>query len=304
VLSGTPPGDAQSCDVTVEARFLQDGKEEFLSQTVHITIAPMSTVDTTFPASRRPSLVDASRRVASDSVLPQARSRRQSLMGQGNPLAAQDSQVVQVLTTAAQRVAQEAQSQVVAARSLTDPGPELQALAKQQHVLTVTAQALDKEFTSSEGPSESSAVLAAAAHQVVFQAARQVAADKSAAAASQLSAGIPPSPSTSTQVTVTDVSVVTQTAVAQAVGIMGPLSNEVEVLMTANSLLQQQTLGTLSGTVGTLDPAQLALPMDGRSHSTGNLPSQFGVSPLNVTGHNPTAFSSAPHLGMEYVPHS
>ncbi|TFK55132.1 hypothetical protein OE88DRAFT_1732399 [Heliocybe sulcata] len=308
VLSGTPPGDAQSCDVTVEARFFQDGKEEFLSQTVHITIAPMSTVDTTFPASRRPSLVDASRRVASDSVLPQttaARSRRQSMLGQGSPLAAQDSQVVQVLTTAAQRVAQEAQSQVVAARSLTDPGPELQALAKQQHVLTVTAQALDKELTSTEAPTESSAVLAAAAHQVVFQAARQVAADKSAAAASQLSAGIPPSPSTSTQVTVTDVSMVTQTAVAHAVGIMGPLSNEVEVLMTANSLLQHQTMGTLNGSTGTLDPAQLAVTMDhGRPHSTGNLPSQFGVSPLNVAAHAPAGFPPAPHPGMEYASHS
>ncbi|EPQ58343.1 hypothetical protein GLOTRDRAFT_137081 [Gloeophyllum trabeum ATCC 11539] len=309
VLSGTPPSDAQSCDVTVEARFFQDGKEEFLSQTVHITIAPMSTVDTSFSSSRRPSLVDTSRRVASDSILPQtnpARSRRQSLLGQGNSLATQDSQVVQVLTTAAQRVAQEAQSQVVAARSLTDPGPELQSLAKQQHVLTVTAQALDKDLTSYEGPTESSAVLAAAAHQVVFQAARQVAADKSAAVASHLSAGIPPSPSTSAQVTVSDVSAVTQTAVAQAVGIMGPLSNEVEVLMTANSLLQQQTLGTLSVPPGTLDPAQLSVAIDHtRPHSTGTLPPQaYAAQPMNMPTHATPIFPSGPHHGMEYISHS
>ena len=52
------------------------------------------------------------------------------------PVVAQESQVVQVLTTAAQRVAQEAQSQVVA--SPNEVGPELQALAKQQMTICFT----------------------------------------------------------------------------------------------------------------------------------------------------------------------
>ena len=51
-------------------QFMQDGKEEFLSQTVHITIAPVTNVDTSFSSSsRRPSLVE-SRRI-SDTIVPQ-----------------------------------------------------------------------------------------------------------------------------------------------------------------------------------------------------------------------------------------
>ncbi|KAF9218249.1 hypothetical protein BS17DRAFT_762626, partial [Gyrodon lividus] len=71
---------------------------------------------------------------------------------------------MQVLTTAAQRVAQEAQSQVIASISSNEPGPELQALAKQQHVLTVTAQAFDQEVSGqrSDGPLQGTNVLAAA----------------------------------------------------------------------------------------------------------------------------------------------
>jgi hypothetical protein len=148
-----------------------------------------------------------------------------------------------VLTSAAQRVAQEAQSQVVAAGAPSEPGHELQALAKQQHVLTVTAQAVD-DTVASQGcvPAQPSSVLAAAAQQVVLQAARQVAADRSAIAAAQISAGLPPPPAGAAgQVTVNEVSVATQSAVAQAVELTGPLSSEVDVLMTASSLLQAQS---------------------------------------------------------------
>ena len=144
-----------------------------------------------------------------------------------------------MLTAAAQRVAQEAQSQVVAAGAPSEPGHELQALAKQQHVLTVTAQAVD-DTVSAQGMQPTS-VLAAAAQQVVLQAARQVAADRTAIAAAQISAGMPPPPAGSAgQVTVNEVSVATQSAVAQAVELTGPLSSEVDVLMTASSLLQAQ----------------------------------------------------------------
>jgi hypothetical protein len=151
--------------------------------------------------------------------------------------------VIQVLTAAAQRVAQEAQSQVVAAGAPSEPGHELQALAKQQHVLTVTAQAVDDTVYSHGGNTvaQPSSMLAAAAQQVVLQAARQVAADRTAIAAAQISAGMPPPPVGSTgQVTVNEVSVATQSAVAQAVELTGPLSSEVDVLMTASSLLQAQ----------------------------------------------------------------
>ncbi|EPT06050.1 hypothetical protein FOMPIDRAFT_1104315, partial [Fomitopsis schrenkii] len=249
VLSGIPTPDAQNCDVTVEARFVQEGKEEFLSHTVRVTIAPMASVDSTFTPSRRPSLVgdiQNPRRVMSDTVVAQSNPprsvatrmlRAQTTLAPAAPVVAPDSQVVQVLTSAAQRVAQEAQSQVVA--SPNDVGPELQALAKQQHVLTVTAQAINSKMAAEaqDGTSQSNA-LTAAAQQVVLQAARQVAADRTVAA---VSAGIPPSQSPASQVTVKDVSVATQSAVAQAVDMVGPLSSEVDVLMTASSLLQQQT---------------------------------------------------------------
>lgn len=51
---------------------MQDGKEELLTHTVHITIAPMAAVDSTFTPSRRPSLVGDihnPRRIMSDSVV-------------------------------------------------------------------------------------------------------------------------------------------------------------------------------------------------------------------------------------------
>ena len=176
------------------------------------------------------------------------------------PVVAQESQVVQVLTTAAQRVAQEAQSQVVA--SPNEVGPELQALAKQQHVLTVTAQAISSKMAGEvpDGAVAQSNALTAAAQQVVLQAARQVVADRTVAA---VSSGFPPAVAASAmpQVTVKEVSVATQSAVAQAVDMVGPLSSEVDVLMTAKSLLQQQTRAA---------PA-LIDPM--RPHSTGTLAS-------------------------------
>ncbi|KAI0374843.1 hypothetical protein BV20DRAFT_1032906 [Pilatotrama ljubarskyi] len=281
-LTGIPPPDAQSCDVTVEARFMQDGKEEVLTHTVHITIAPMAAVDASFTPSRRPSLVgdiQNPRRIMSDSVVagisqPTAAQRVPPPLSAPPPpptVVAPESQVVQVLTTAAQRVAQEAQSQVVA--SPNEAGPELQALAKQQHVLTVTAQAISSKMAGEvpEGAVAQSNALTAAAQQVVLQAARQVVADRTVAA---VSSGLPPSAATAPQVTVKEVSVATQSAVAQAVGMVGPLSSEVDVLMTAKTLLQQQTRGSSGLTA--LDPT--------RPHSTGNSPSgPFDLPPpVNV----------------------
>ncbi|KAG2041624.1 hypothetical protein BDR03DRAFT_945266 [Suillus americanus] len=251
VLSGTPPPDAESCDITVVAcvRYVQDGQEELLTQTFHLNIVPVSNLDTSFSASRRGSMngeMHKPRRVATDSTVPQASPRplrSQPSSGLVSPVATRDAQVIQVLTSAAQRVAQEAQSQIISSATPGEPGPELQALAKQQHVLTITAQAFDQEVTGQQrseiGP-QATTVLAAAAQQVVFQAARQVVADRSAVVASQISAGFTPPPDAATQVTVNEVSVATQSAVAQAVEITGPLSNEVDVLMTASSLLQQQ----------------------------------------------------------------
>ncbi|KAG1756645.1 uncharacterized protein EDB91DRAFT_1041221 [Suillus paluster] len=282
VLSGTPPPDAESCDITVIARYVQDGQEELLTQTFHLNIVPVSNLDTSFPASRRGSMngeMHKPRRVASDSTVPQTSPRTlrsQPSSGLVSPVATRDAQVIQVLTSAAQRVAQEAQSQIISSATQGEPGPELKALAKQQHVLTITAQAFDQEVTGQQrseiGP-QATTVLAAAAQQVVFQAARQVVADRSAAVASQISAGFTPSPDAATQVTVNEVSVATQSAVAQAVEITGPLSNEVDVLMTASSLLQQQIRAPVSPISAMLDSAQRSMSMNSlHCHSAGTLP--------------------------------
>ncbi|KAG9318844.1 hypothetical protein JVU11DRAFT_948 [Chiua virens] len=274
VLQGTPPPDAESCDITVVARYMQDGGEEQLAQCFHLSIAPMSTLDGPFPAPRRSSVngdVHKARRISCELSAPQstpARLRSATTSSINPPVANHDAQVMQVLTTAAQRVAQEAQSQVIASTASNEHVPELQALAKQQHVLTVTAQAFDQEVSGqrSDIPLQTN-VLAAAAQQVVLQAARQVAADRSAVVAIQISAGLPPPPPAATQVTVNEVSVATQSAVAQAVEITGPLSSEVDVLITASSLLQQQTRAPVSPPV--LDPTQHIVPVDVvRSRST------------------------------------
>jgi len=249
VLQGTPPPDAGDCEITVVARYLQDGVEEQLAQSFHLSIAPVSTLDGPIPAPRRSSMngdIHKARRISSDMSIPQLTPprpvRSATISSISPPVANHDAQVIQVLTSAAQRVAQEAQSQVIASTVSNEHAPELQALAKQQHVLTVTAQAFDQEVSGQrfDTPQQTN-VLAVAAQQVVLQAARQVAADRSAAVASQISAGLPAPPSAATQVTVNEVSVATQSAVAQAVEITGPLSSEVDVLITASSLLQQQT---------------------------------------------------------------
>ena len=175
-----------------------------------------------------------------------------------------------MLTSAAQRIAQEAQSQVVA--SPNEAGPELQALAKQQHVLTVTAQAISSKLAGEvpDGAVAQSNALTVAAQQVVLQAARQVAADRTSAS---ISSGVDPAQAVTTQVTVKEVSVATQSAVAQAVEMVGPLSSEVDVLMTAKSLLQQQTRPPpLAPPPDPVAAAQLSAQLDPtRPHSTGTL---------------------------------
>ena len=217
----------------------------------------------------------------------------------------QGAQVMQVLTSAAQRVAQEAQSQVIASLSPSNepPGHELQALAKQQHVLTMTAAAFDKEYTGQRQdgtPQSPSSVLAVAAQQVVLQAARSVRADRSAAAnVAAVVAGGSSQAAASQPVTVNEVSVATQSAVAQAVEITGPLSSEVDVLMTATSLLQQQARA-----IPPVESSQVATPVETTGLlSTTALPSR--ILPLaGINGSVSFTPSMPPLVLPDYVPPS
>lgn len=206
--------------------------------------------------------------------------------------------MMQVLTSAAQRVAQEAQAHVIAAQHPGEaPGVELQSLAKQQHVLTVTAQALDQEVSSPPNAvPPASHALVAVAQQVVFQAARQVAADRTAVMS--YATGLPPEQTPSAAaVTVNEVSVATQTAVAQAVEITGPLSSEVDVMMTASSLLQQQSrppsmAGISSVPIPAASEPPLPAGLDGaRPHSSGTTVQPF--APVLPSGMQPYPSTSA-----------
>ncbi|KAI0721727.1 hypothetical protein C8T65DRAFT_203399 [Cerioporus squamosus] len=145
-----------------------------------------------------------------------------------------------------------------------------------------------------EGAVAQSNALTVAAQQVVLQAARQVVADRAVAA---VTSGFPPAVATSAvpAVTVKEVSVATQSAVAQAVDMVGPLSSEVDVLMTAKSLLQQQTRGSTA--LGTINP---------RPHSTGNSPPgpfDLSMPPVPVPMPMPAAVPVAPP-GAVYFPPS
>ncbi|KAF9791257.1 hypothetical protein BJ322DRAFT_438766 [Thelephora terrestris] len=241
VLSGVPPADAQSCEVTATAEFNIEGQDELLSQTIQITIAPMTAIDSTLSSSRRPSLIGATdaRRVHSDSGVQHSCSSSQTWIGQRQsalppapaPLVTPNAQIAQVLNTAVEQVSQAVQEQVVSSRHPAENSAELQALAKQQHVLSVSAQALDKKGTNPNGSPSAANVLVAAAHQVVYKAAVQVATTNSV---------IQSLPVTTTQLSVQDVSAATLSAVAQAVDIVGPLSSELDVMMTASSLLSHQ----------------------------------------------------------------
>jgi len=144
-----------------------------------------------------------------------------------------NAQIVQVLNTAVEQVSQAVQEQVVASRHPVEHSAELQALAKQQHVLSVSAQALGDKGTTPAGSSTAANVLVAAAHQVVYRAAVQVATTNSV---------IQSMPVTTTQLSVQDVSAATLSAVAQAVDIVGPLSSEVDVMMTASDLLSRKPM--------------------------------------------------------------
>ena len=114
--------------------------------------------------------------------------------------------------------------------------------------MSVSAQALDNKGANSAGSSSAANVLVAAAHQVVYKAAVQVATTNSV---------IQSLPVTTTQLSVQDVSAATLSAVAQAVDIVGPLSSEVDVMMTASSLLSHQAQASI------VSPAPGTVPMSG-----------------------------------------
>jgi organic radical activating enzyme len=254
-LSGVPDMDATDTEVTVEARFIQNGQQRKLSHTFHLTVSPINMGDASFSRSRRPSLVESHmnlRRGASDSVIPQALTVRPTArLPPPRPQSSGNNQVMHVVTKAANLVAQAAQEQAVEVQLTGGDPAQLLAqasLVKQQQVLTLTAHALNTEARlHAQGTpidptvTTISSVIAKTATDVVEQAAKQVIEGRNVQALKQQLACASPTAIIPAVVSLDDVSRATTSYVAAAVDIVGPQSSEVEVLMTANALVQNQS---------------------------------------------------------------
>ncbi|PFH54209.1 hypothetical protein AMATHDRAFT_135274 [Amanita thiersii Skay4041] len=290
VLSGIPPPDAEDCTITANANYVLDGQEGQLSHTFTITIAPVSAIDTiSYPRSRRPSMAgDTPRRSTSDSYLCQSNQRSSTDIKSDGASESPDTRVIRVLQQAAQKVTMEAKSQLVA--GVPETQDSLEDLAKQKHVLEQTVDAYDKELS---GQSHSQTRrLAVAAQHVVVQAAHTVIADKTGGIV------IPQSEVTAIQsVTLSELSEATQDAIAEAVKMKGTATNDVDIMITATSILKARAPNSPTTSVESL-PSSSNSPV-----ATNNVvpsPSQspgLGTSRLNIgSGYTPN-LSSLP----EYV---
>jgi hypothetical protein len=161
-----------------------------------------------------------------------------------------DAQVVQVLQVAADRVAGELQGAVIPRAPISDQQntmivtQQVNALVKQQHVLQTTAQAVGQVnggvVINPIPMSSAKMIMADAAKKMVMQAAHVAEVQKTVVTEDQKSAGLIPRDSISAPVTVNEVSVTAQDAVAQAVQITGPGASEATVLDTARNILQRR----------------------------------------------------------------
>lgn len=145
-----------------------------------------------------------------------------------------DTRVKRVLQNVQQRVTDK-ESQIISSSPPTKPG-ELQDVVKQKHVLEQTVDAYDKAI-SGQGHVDSRR-LAVAAQHVVLQAAQNVVADRTVA-----SGGVP-TPQAETvaiqSVSVSELTDRTQDAIAMAVKMNGMASNEMDIIVTATSILKSQ----------------------------------------------------------------
>ncbi|KAJ7271990.1 hypothetical protein B0H12DRAFT_1092347 [Mycena haematopus] len=163
VLSGTPPANAESCDIMTHAKFTLDGQEGMLTRTFFLSIAPLVSAENPFPATfaqRRPSITP-SRRAVSDSTIP-ARSvpRTPALLTDEDD----EARVKMVLESVAHRLTQEMQ-----------PPGELSRQQKHLVELTVNACLDDLDAVPDSGIApEKNHDLAVAGQNVVAQAAEYI----------------------------------------------------------------------------------------------------------------------------------
>ncbi|KAJ7172276.1 hypothetical protein C8R46DRAFT_1085372 [Mycena filopes] len=158
VLSGTPPTNAESCDITTHAKFTLDGQEGLLTRTFYLNIAPLVSAENPFATTfgQRPSVTP--RRTVSDSTVIQARSipRTPALVTDEED----EARVKMVLEGVAHRLTQEIQP----------PGE----LGRQKHVLEQTVNACLDDYEHSGNAPEGTHELAVAGQNVVAQAAEYI----------------------------------------------------------------------------------------------------------------------------------
>ncbi|KAJ7156935.1 hypothetical protein C8R43DRAFT_1125496 [Mycena crocata] len=160
VLAGTPPPNAESCNITTYAKFNLEGQEGHLERHFFLNIAPMVSAENPFAAAfaQRPS--NTPRRTVSDSTVPPARSipRTPALVTDEED----EARVKMVLEHVAHRLTQEIQPSY---------SPEL---SRQKHVLEKTVNACLDDYEHSGYALEGSHELAVAGQNVVAQAAELI----------------------------------------------------------------------------------------------------------------------------------
>lgn len=193
-------------------------------------------------------------------------SHRAKARAMAPPVESADTRVIRVLQSAAQRVTQEAESQLVSA---SPPRNDLQDLVKQKHVLDQTVDAYDKAL-SGQGRNETN-ILAVAAQNVVVQAAHKVYADRGG--------GVPPQNEAAIQsVTVGELTEVTQDAIAKAVKRNGTASTEVDIVVTAAGILRSESD---AASVATAQAGVQPISQQVRSLSTGTLSTRMNPPLIN-----------------------
>lgn len=237
---------------------MQDGREELLSQVFHISVGNMmqslsANLDNSYSVqvARRPSLPGDPRRINSDPVVQQtsgAVPRFVTMSQSVVPPVATSSTVTEVpgqpmaiMTGALESVTQKVHAGIIhsVGNTTSSANKQIEQLVKQKHVLEVTASVMDSKPQIMSTVTQP-ATLKAVAEHVVLLATQKVEVDHSTAAAiSSFSTGIPQSTAPPPPL-ITEISAATESAVAQAVEITGPLSSEIDVMKTAGSLLEHQ----------------------------------------------------------------
>lgn len=263
VLTGIPPPEAKDTEVTAVAKvrstlqsilsgpdlfllsqFMLDGVEGQLTHTVRIMVVAAASMD---PSFGRPPQTGILPRSQSDSVLS---SPQRFVFGHGNSHMGLTQQfrtssqsdakirvaavLQEVALDVAHRVseAQQASHFPLSVAPMPASAPPYRELVQQKLVVDQTVSAYDQVRSGPSSPH--SQTLAVAAQQVVVEAAQVIAAAPPATPMTDLAA--------IASATVPQMGFIAQEAIAQAVSMAGPASNDLDVIVAAKDLLVHSRL--------------------------------------------------------------